>query len=335
MCSVASSRKCFTHSRTQGFILLFLFPLASFACDDATVRSAAFYDKRDHHRLTLMAPTGDPKADEIDQRLAAWAKTASGEFNVAYRRIDPNDPNIPWSEYGIPSAPPSFPVVVLSGTSRADKRFFLIDHWEPAPTGSDLRLLVDSPSRDALREELGKRIAVLLYIPGKGPAAGKAEPELRKVVESRAQGPLGVSILRVERNDPNERILISFTGTEARAEDWVAVVFGPGRLRNPLMGGAISAAALNDQIDQVIENCTCLRPVSSYGVDLPMRWSEALSLAALSLPEEGVEEEPVKEAFGIARAAYAPAAWTLGAMVVLVAGWAYLILRRRKGSLAA
>lgn len=314
--------------------LPYLLPLASFACEDATVRSAAFHDQRDLHRLTLMAPAGDPKAEAIDRRLAEWAKGASGEFNVEYRRTDPNNPNIPWNEYGIPSAPPSFPVVVLSGTSRTERRFFLIDHWEPAPSEEDLRLLVDSPARDRLREELGKRIAVLLYVPGSGPTAGQAEPKLQKVVESHADKPLGVSILRVERNDPNERILISFTGTEPRAEDWVAVVFGPGRLMNPFVGEAISSVALNEQIDQVVENCTCLRPVSTYGVDLPMRWSEALSLAALSLPEEGVEEEPTKEAFGITRAAYAPAAWTLGAMVVLVGGWAFLILRR-KGSLAA
>jgi hypothetical protein len=289
-----------------------------FACDNTTVRGAAFYDTRDIHRLAVMANRDDPEGARIEKHLREWLEREGKDLNLEVVRVNADDPQVPWQEYGIPSAPPTVPVVVLSGTSRTERKFFLIDHWEPEPTEADLQALASSPVREALRTELGKRVVVLLHIPASSAPSPDVEKVLAGVAQSDAAKPLGVAVLTMNRGDPNERVLASFVGGK-EGEECVAAVFGPGRLMPPLVGREISEAQIGQLMDLVKAKCTCLRPPSSYGVDIPMSWTKELSDAALALPTALDERVAAASRPTLSRRIMGPTLWTLGALLVLVA----------------
>jgi hypothetical protein len=301
------------------------------ACDNTTVRGAAFYDARDIHRLVVIGRSADPETDKITRGLETWVRGEGPDLNLRIQRVSTDDPDAAWEEYGIPSAPPSVPVVVLSGTSRTERRFFLIDHWEPAPTPGDLESLAVSPAREELCGQLGINTAVLLSLPSGEQPAASTQRVLDAVVAHWRAKPLPVSVVQVDRRDPRERVLVSFIGGE-EDKDCVGIAFGPGRLMQPLLGDEIQESRINEMIEQVTVKCTCLRPASSYGVDLPLKWNKALSDAALPLPT--LEEErvtavhnPVMEKRPLTRIG-----WTLIALAALVAASTGVLLWRRSAA---
>ncbi|MFC1651474.1 hypothetical protein ACFL2X_07875, partial [Candidatus Latescibacterota bacterium] len=197
------------------------------ACVDTTVRDSVFSEKRDIHRMCVIGDADDPKTAEIYEIISSWFEVSGVGMNIELVSVDVSDTNVKWEEYGLPSAPPSHPVVVLAGTrTGADRRFF-IDYWIPFPGIEDMRILKTSPAREVLKREVLRRTAVLLYIPGIGRNAGIASNVVDSTAELwSARDSLGVSIVRVDREDKRERILLSFTGVENSDEDWVGVVFG-------------------------------------------------------------------------------------------------------------
>lgn len=254
------------------------------ACVDVTVRDAAFSEHRDIHRICVIGTTNDPKSLEIYNNLASWFAISGTGLNIELLRVDADDPDVYWEEYGIPSAPPSLPVVVLAGTRNNERKRFFIDYWIPFPGEDDLQLLKTSPARVAIQREVVRRIAVLLYIPGSGSKAGGAGAVLDSVVETWSErDSLDICVVRVDRSDVRERLLLSFTGVEKSEEDWVGVIFGRGKLMAPLEGEEITEVRLNEKIETLVGECTCLVSASSLGVDIPVVWDESLDESLVAL----------------------------------------------------
>ncbi len=289
----------------------------SYACDSGTVRDAAFQEKRDLHRLCVIANQDDPAGDEQYERLSKWLETDAKHLNAVLERVASDDPAVRWEEYGIPSAPPSLPVVALVGKFASLRRAFVVEHWEPAPTDKELATLVTSPARDELKEGIRDYWAVVLYSPGTGDDKAKEWPML-KAVEKRwaeEQSP-GVVTVPFDRNDPRERVLTSFTGLKADGPSWAGVVFGKGKLMAPpIQGDDLTEENLNRLVAALAVPCTCLQESTTMGLDVPMTWEPDLDAKFASLStgigyseitfgeeayeeqiEEAVEEMLVEEA---------------------------------------
>jgi len=274
-------------------VLIAAVPPKARACEDLTVRDAAFLYPRDVHRLCVIASADDPAAHKTYQRLEAWLLGEGKDLNVELVRVQADRAGVEWKEYGIPSAPPSLPVVVLAGRRTAERRFFFIHHWDPAPSAEDLERLKKSPVRQALRRELGRRLAVLLYVPRTGQDAHAPDDSdtarqpgasdlLQIVIDTwSAKESHGLALARVDRSDIREQVLLSFIGVGSTGPDWVAVVFGRGKFMPPLVGDQVTEAGLNEQLETLVGGCTCLRSPVTLGVDLPMQWDEALDQAVV------------------------------------------------------
>jgi hypothetical protein len=266
--------------------VLAIFAGTAQACD-FLVRDSAFRMPREVHRLCLMAAAGDPAAEEIARRLTDWLARDGADFNAELVQVDVHDDSVEWASYGIPTPPPSVPVVVLVGRNGESGRSFVIDHWEPAPTDEDLHALAHSPLREALQRELGRHLAVVLYAPCSNCETEGVRALLRQAEEHwRETAELGVKVLEVDRTDPAERLLLRFAGITAEGPDWVGVVFARGKLMNPpLVGDAITADGVNALVEQVLAECSCSKPLLALGVDLPLLWPAALDEAVVELSD--------------------------------------------------
>ena len=322
------------------------------ACEDLTVRDAAFLYPRDVHRLCVMANAKDPAGHKTYQRLDAWLLNDGKDLNVQLVRVRADRADVSWKEYGIPSAPPSLPVVVLAGRRTAERRFFFIHHWNPAPSAEDLERLETSPVRQALQRELGRRLAVLLYLPRT--SGGASVPDDGSAARSRPVGASGLlqtvvdtwsarvsqglALVRVDRSDLREQVLLSFIGVGPTGPDWVAVVFGRGKFMPPLVGDQITEAGLGEQLEILLGGCTCLRSPVTLGVDLPMRWDEALDQEVVPVgpglgiralrPEASVVA--ASDAAGSGRRILATTLGTSAGLLVLVGAAAVVMVWRKR-----
>jgi len=278
-------------------------------------------------------------ARRICDRVETWLQGAGEGLNVALVRVAADGPGVKWSEYGLPSAPPSLPVVVLAGWQSAERRGFYIDHWQPAPTVDDLERLKTSPARQALQRDLVRRLAVLLYVPGAGDQHAGTEAVLQTVVDAwSARESAGVSLVRVERSDPHERLLVSFVGANRARDDWVAVVFGRGKFMPPLVRADITEAGLNACLETLVGACTCLTSPSLLGVDIPMVWDETLDATVVPLRAGADPNAPKRLQTVLAETRgprlkgpmLATTLWTLGALALLVCGATVVIAWRRR-----
>jgi hypothetical protein len=309
------------------------------ACEDQTVRDAAFAQSRDVHRLCVIANAGDSAARRTHERLETWLQDAAKDLNVELVRVAADQAAVVWTEYGLPSAPPSLPVVVLAGRRSAERRSFFIDHWDPAPTADDLEQLKTSPTRRALQRELVRRLAALLYVRGTGDRNRRTEAALQAVIgEWSAREAVGVGLVRADRSDPRERLLLAFVGADRTREDWVAVVFGRGKFMTPLIGDDITEAGLNACLDTLVGACTCLKSPSLLGVDIPMVWDEALDAAVVPLRAGGDPNASKRIRTGLAETRVsrfegpmlATTLWTLGALALVLCGATVVIVWRRR-----
>jgi hypothetical protein len=316
----------------------FLTPRAS-ACDDVTLRDAAFKEPRDVHRLCVIGRPDDVTARRMHERLENWLASSATHLNVELASAAPDEPGVRWAEYGLPSAPPSSPVIVLAGRRTFERKSFFIDHWESAPSAEDLEQLKTSPVREAIRREVVRRLAVLLYIPGTGGAAGPTEKVLDSVVKTWGEKePLGLAVIRASRSDERERLLLSFVGAGKSGPDWVAVVFGRGKFTPPLQGKDVTEARLDELIEPLVGECTCLRSPASLGVDIPMVWDKALDAAVVPLRTADIGPPLRHRAVLIVegngstthRRVLARTIGTLGLLVVVVTFAAAVILWRRR-----
>ena len=259
------------------------------ACDSGTVRDAAFHSKRDIHHLYLIANSSDASADETHNRLEAWIEGDAKSLNVELVRIDADDPGVRWADYGIPSAPPSIPVVALMGEFPSPPRAFVIDYWEPGPTDDDLAALLTSPARERLTSAILDYWVVVLHSPGTDGNAKQLDGVFDAVAKRWAeeQSP-GVTVVEFDRTDPHERLLCSFAGIRPSGPDWAGVVFGRGRLlAPPLQGDEITEDNLNGLIQGLAIQCTCLQEAMTLGLDIPMQWDEELDAKVTSLAPPG------------------------------------------------
>ena len=268
-------------------------PVGRTSACEILVRDAAFRAPRDVHLLCIIAEAGDQQADSIADELTAWLDEPARGLNIELERVSADDPNVEWSKYGIPSAPPSLPVVIFVGRNRGAGRSFVIDHWEPSPAVDDLALLLDSPARQQLQEQTVKSLAVLLYSPGQSDTHRATRGILDEVVSQFTTADrLGLSIVQVERDDPRERTLLSFMGIDPEGPDWVGVVFGAGKLMSPPLAGAeIQAEPIGSLIRQLRQACSCSKPLPSLGVDLPLVWNEQWDARVIPISEETDEIE--------------------------------------------
>jgi len=143
------------------------------ACDYYCLRDAAYDQQRDMHRLCVVARTADdPQAMVIHQQLGRWLETDARTMNLRLYYLAADDPELQWSDFGIPFTPDAgtpLPVTLLVGHQTVGARSWIIDSWLPGPTEAQLADLLNSPARDAIRREVGRRVAVFLYIPGSSP----------------------------------------------------------------------------------------------------------------------------------------------------------------------
>jgi len=286
-----------------GRFLRFLAPAVAFvvmccpcvlACDSGTVRDAAYHAARDVHKLYLIANKGDMASDEAYSRIEAWKAEKAKDLNIEIGRIAADDPAVSWTDYGIPSAPPSVPVAALFGEFQSPRRSFVIDHWEPGLAEDDLAVLLDSPARQRLREALTQAWVVLLYSPAPG---GEGDGTIQKVFDAASkrwaveQSP-GIQVVTFDRTDPRERIPVGFAGIKRDDPAWVGVVFGKGKLlAPPLRGEDITEANVNRLVESLAAQCTCLQEAMTIALSIPMLWDEALTSKVVGLtPIQGYTE---------------------------------------------
>lgn len=303
-----------------GYLLatIFSFVPQAQACFDLTVRDAAFDQPRDMHLLGVIAPAGDPAGEEIYLRLEQWLDGSGQNLNIELHRVDTENPDTPWENYGIPSAPPAVPVVVLAGSGSAalGRSNFVVDHWEPAPGNRDLDALKSSPAREAIRNQAGHRLAVLVHVPASDNRGGAAEDVIDSVVRAWSKRePLGVGLVRVDRSDKREKLLLSFMGVRKTGPDWVGVVFGRGKLMPPLKGEEITGENLNSSLETMIGECSCLQSPTALGIDLPLDWDKACDETVVALRSTDILAGSIAGAGG---GILAPALWTLAGLVVLI-----------------
>ena len=307
------------------------------ACDSGTVRDAAFLAKRDMHRLCVIVNEGDEEGAAIEQRLEEWLKGPAKGFNATLFKIEADAPNVPWADFGLPGPPPDVPVVAMMGQFAASSRPFLIHHWEPAPSDVELEGILDSPARKALTQAILDNWAVVLFSPGKDNDVAGTQAMFDKVTARWAdeQSP-GVSVVRFDRDAPEEWMLAKFIGMRPDTGDWAGVVFGRGKLMAPpLRGEDVTEANLNTLIERLAVPCTCLQDSTTNGLDIPMTWDESLDSKVVALPIPGgyteltvgervavletqLEAEIVDEERGVLRTAVIPLVLVgLGAVVAL------------------
>jgi hypothetical protein len=297
------------------------------ACENMSVRDAAFQEERDVHRLCLITKADDTQAEETSEKLQAWLAQFGQDLNVEFRQLSASDQTIAWTEYGLPSAPPATPVVVLSGYHRYDRKGFLIDHWDATPTAAELEQLRTSPAREEIRRAVLERVAVVLYVPGAGGQTSNTESMLQGVVAAWAKKErLGLGFVRVERDDPQERLLLAFLGIKPVGPDWVAAAFGRGKLMTPLVGEEITEDNLNEKIALLLGDCSCLRSASSLGVDLPLVWSPAFDKQVVLLRAGA---GPASQAT-IGLSVRSSLLWTLALLVLMTSLATFLVMRLRR-----
>lgn len=268
------------------------------ACVDGSVRDAAFQAERDIHRLCVIANTDDPSAADIYARLETWLERFGDELNITLERINADDPGLLWPSLGIPSAPPNMPVVALVGLSPATRHPFVIDHWEPEPTDQDLAVLQTSPAREAIERNVANSWAVLLHSTAVGSDGQSLQGTLDAIIEEwNDKQPSALKSVRLDREDPRERLLCSFIGVTSTGPDWVGVVYGRGKLMAPpLIGAEINQSNLRKLVEGLAMPCTCLQDPTSRGLDIPMQWDDSLDVLAIATgPIPGYVEIPIEE----------------------------------------
>lgn len=258
------------------------------ACE-IRVRDSAFRTVRDRHRLCVIADSNDTAADGTYERLTRWLDQTDDTMNLEIVRIDADDPETNWRAVGIPSAPPGLPVTVLVGRNNGTGDHFVIDHWEPQPSDEELAGILDSPSRRQLAELLAVSIAVLIFAPGD---ADSSQPDLAEslneiVTAGVADERIGLSMLTIDRNDPQEQLLCRFMGLRPGGPDTLCVAFGRGKLMTPpLQADAITADNINQLVYQIRQACSCSKPLPTMGVDLPLAWTDAVDSSVVLMDQE-------------------------------------------------
>ena len=267
------------------------------ACNSGTVRDAAFSGRRDEHRLCYFFAEGEPAAEETYLRIEAWFRANGDRLNVHPEQVNTSDPEVRWSDYGMTGPPPQLPVTALVGSSMLFRHPFVIDHWEPAPSNEELDQLFHAPSMEKAKERLVDIWGVVLYAvqdTAQAQAGAWIEAAVKEWGDSHEPG---LAFLRVDPEDPGERLFTALAELGPEAPECAAVVFGRGRLMAPLLRGEeLTKENLYRLLDQLTVPCTCLADSTVMGLDLPVRWEEALDIRFAALEAaSGYSETPFEE----------------------------------------
>jgi len=276
------------------------------ACENA-VRDAGFRGPRDTHHLCLITATDDEAARTERDRLENWLKGPAAGLNIELVHLRADDPEVDWQKHGIPSAPPTLPVVALIGKNYGTSEHFVINVWEPAPSDEQLADVLNSPARRRLQETLGPSMAVIVYAPGEDFDQERFDGIVAAVKAAWLMDELKtlppIEVVKIDRDDERERTLVSFMGLAPDGPSMAGVVFGRGKLMSPpLLGPEITRKRINELIDQIYQDCNCSKPLPSIGVDLPLVWNEDLAktFVPVSDPTEKEADPRLEQLPGLA-----------------------------------
>ena len=158
---------------------------------------------------------------------------------------------------------------------------------------SELDATIDSPFRAELRDRLLKEVGILVHVPATVEAREDLKPLLNDLESNwDEKEKCGVSLMTLDRNDPEEELLLSFLGVPKEGPDWVAILFGRGKAMDPWTGPEINEPELNGQLESLIGECSCLQTAGALGVDLPMRWTEGMDAMMVPLRDPVEAEDP-------------------------------------------
>lgn len=252
------------------------------------VRDSAFRSVRDLHKLCIIANSNDSSVPPYQHRLNQWLENTGGTLNLEVVRVDADDPATNWQSLGIPSSPPSLPVTVLIGRDNGNGENFVIDHYEPVPSDSELAVIADSPVRQRLARELAQHVAVLIFAPRDVDTNSPAAERVQAIVDSGiADERIGLSMIRLDRTDPAERLLCRFMGLRPGSPDTLCVAFGRGKLMSPpLTGDQIDADNVDNLVTQIRQACSCSQPLPTMGVDVPLLWSGDIDSSVVLMDQE-------------------------------------------------
>ncbi|UCD28553.1 MAG: hypothetical protein JSV03_15965 [Planctomycetota bacterium] len=314
------------------------------ACDYYCLRDAAYDRPRDIHRLCVIGKGKDPEAREIHQRLAGWLEKSGKDLNLNLSLIDVEDPKINWHDYGLPSTPPPpFPATILVEHKTIENKSWFIEFWLPEPKAADLERMKTSPVREVIRREVGKHIAVLLYSRGTDQNTGQGRKVLEAVVKNWAdKEQVGLTVIEINRADERERLFLPFVGLKPTGPDWVSVIFGRGKFMLPLEGEEITEEILNEHIELLMGECTCLQSPMTLGIDILSTWNEADEKAVIPLLEADNNTEAAVATSRpadivdspIGRRAYSRTIWTLAVIAIIVCLATMVLIRQRNRSIS-
>lgn len=261
---------------------------ASIDACEIRVRDSAFRMARDQHRFCVIADSDDESVVEIVARLQQRLDSIGDAINLEVLRVDADDPQTDWRSIGIPSRPPQLPVTVLVGRDNGIAESFVIDHWEPAPSDEQLTSLIDSPKRNELAEKLARHLAVLVVVPQDPGASSAIAGRIRSIVDRGVEGErIGLEMITIDRDDPAETLLCRFMGIRPGSPDTVCVAFGRGKLMTPpLTADQIDSENIHALLSQILQACSCSKPLQTMGVDLPLIWSDTIDSTVVLMDEE-------------------------------------------------
>ena len=319
------------HVKSVCLFLMGILAFGGYACDQGTVRDAAFYKPRENLRLCIFGPAGDPRTAGIQQQMSTWLAGPGRGLNIVLETADSDRPDMVWSEYGVPGPPPRLPATALIGSSAPAGKPFVVKAWEPAPAPDELQPFLDSPACARIRDALARRWAVVLHIPGNTTGVTEVLEDVR--ARWMAEQAPGIEVVTLDRGDPRERLLCAFAGVPKDGSDWAGIVFGKGKLLAPPVTGArIGEGSLNRLLATLAAQCTCLHESMRLGTDLPMVWDETIGPKALALStavENPKLAENVEASRGGLRIGWAALCGILLAGGVALAG--YMFSDQRKG----
>ncbi len=280
----------FLAKRYVVLLAVVLCPVAAWACDSGTVRDAAFHAKRDLYRLLLIAEPDDAEASNAFDSVEAWLVENGRDLNVRPVRVQAEGEMTDWGALGLPGPPPDMPIVALvrdpvKPDAGEALRVSVVDYWTPCPSSDDLAVAFHSPVRARLQDALIEWWAVVLYSPRPGGDGGNREALIQDMAArwAQKQSP-GITVVTLDRTDPAERLLVRLLGLSKHEEDWAAIVFGKGRvLIPPMVGDEISVGAIDNALESLAVQCTCLQEYTTIGVDMPFAWADDMNGRVIGL----------------------------------------------------
>jgi hypothetical protein len=264
---------------------------AARACDTPVFLYALERWPADPYEVTVLhrGPLG-AEDRALVARLEAPAEDGSARPNVIVRATEDAGRERPWLAVRYPAA---------AGIEA--------EVWSGPLTAGAVEELRDSPARQELARRLlaGETVWVLLSS-GKAEADASAEKligaELGRLSRARppeAEGPRPVfSLLRVDRADPAERVLVrmllhSEPDLAGRAEPMAFPVFGRGRVLYALVGAGITPGNVGKAAAFLGGDCSCEVKRECPGTDLLLTadWGSATAAGAEVLPDAPPPEE--------------------------------------------